>query len=81
MSTFTVYDDTKGAGICRACRAPLDWYETTQGRRMPVERGAVPAALERHADARVVLTFEASASHFANCTQADAFRRSRKVAR
>ena len=79
-ATFRVYDDTKwNQGTCRACRAPLDWYVTTQGRRMPVERDAAPIGVEddRGALARRVLVFEASSSHFANCTQAAAFRRRR----
>jgi hypothetical protein len=71
-----VLERTKGRGRCNGCSAPIDWYETVAGRKMPMEGGAVPVKSENNTETReVVLLFDAKDSHWANCPKAGNFKR------
>lgn len=72
-----VYADTKGHGSCRACDAPLTWYETVAGKRLPCEEDPVPRRSEHDAEGRLVLVLSADDVHWRLCPRADQFRRAR----
>jgi hypothetical protein len=72
-----VYDETPGRGTCRSCGAKVDWYETTGGRKVPINANEVPVRSQTMEDGRVSITFLGEQSHFATCPQANQWRRDR----
>ena len=48
-------------GECRGCGEPIMWFETPNGRRIPMNQ------MQRGSDPAVV--------HFSTCTEADSFRK------
>lgn len=73
-------DGTGTAGACRGCGAPIQWYETLRGKRMPMNAGAVARKSETDpATNRVIALFSADDSHWNACPDAPSF--SRKAAR
>lgn len=63
-----LYEDSKTAGTCKGCQAPLDWYETVKGRNMPMNRDAVPRKSETDRETgRVVAFFSSDDTHWASC--------------
>ena len=67
-------EDSRTSGVCRGCHAPLDWYETLQGRKMPMNHGAVPRKSEKDPDTwRVIAYFSADDSHFTTCPDSASF--------
>lgn len=73
-----LYEDSKEPGTCKStkCGAEIDYYETLNGKRMPMDKGAVPRKSESEAGTnRVIAYFSNAESHFATCQAADEFRR------
>jgi hypothetical protein len=78
MTTLLIYQDSKGAGTCRACGAPIVWAELTSGKRHPFNAPLTVAGIQPGMfDERTVERVEnrEQTSHFATCPQASAFRR------
>ncbi len=69
-----VWDDTKGPGTCRSCQAPLTWFTTVAGKKIPFNRDPVPRKSE-HQDGRLVLFLGSDDVHWATCPDAERFRR------
>lgn len=70
---------TKQPGVCRGCSAPIDWYETLGGKRMPMNSGAIPRRSETNGSTPgVVGFFAASDSHWSTCPARDQFARRRQ---
>jgi hypothetical protein len=57
---------------CRSCGAPIVWFRTKAGKRMPVD-----AATTKPTDAEHQLDLTRHISHFATCPNADSHRRPR----
>lgn len=75
-----LFEDSKAPATCRGCGAAIDWYETLNGRRMPMNRDAVPRKSETESETwRVIAFFDAADSHWATCPAADDFRAQRKA--
>ena len=69
-----LYEDSKQGGQCRGCAADIEWYETLNGKRMPMNAGAVPRKSETDQSTwRVVAFFAASDSHWNTCPDAAKF--------
>jgi hypothetical protein len=77
--TVRLYEDTKGFGHCRGCQAPLDWYDTLTGKKMPMNAGAVPLRSVNEPTGRVIAYFAAEDAHWNTCPERDQFT-SRKAA-
>jgi hypothetical protein len=69
MAILKVLDDTKGAGQCRSCRAPIWWYELVSGKKHPFNGPGEPVYLKTEHDAshRLVGHLDSQDSHFATC--------------
>lgn len=77
MAILNVYDDTRGRGECRSCKAPITWFEmVSSGKRMPFD-GDVVFVRTRTEDGRLVGGVDNSVnpSHFSSCPQASNWRR------
>lgn len=72
-------EDTKSPGRCRGCEAKIDWFETPAGKRMPMNRGAVPRKSEKDSQWRLVSYYAAADAHWATCPAREQFKRSRKA--
>lgn len=70
-----VYDDTRGRGTCRGCGAPLVWFETVAGKRMPFDGEPVARKSEHDDSRRLVLFLSAEDTHFRSCPDAKTFRK------
>ena len=73
-----LYEDSSRPGQCsaRSCGAGIDWFETLNGKQMPMNRGAVPVKSENEpATMRVVAFFSSADSHFSTCPAAGKFGR------
>ena len=69
-----LFEDSKQGGTCRGCGAAIDWYETLNGKRMPMNAGSVPRKSETHPETRRVVAFFASSeSHWSTCPDAQNF--------
>ena len=67
-------DPPPKAGVCRGCRAPIDWYRTTHGRAMPMNGGAKPMdAIDGPPREGV---FASADSHWATCPKREQFKKS-----
>ena len=77
QTLFRVYEEPHDSGSCSGCGAALDWYETLNGKRMPVNGGSVPVKSEKEGDSfgRVVVFFDGGDAHWATCPQRDLFKR------
>jgi hypothetical protein len=58
-----------GDGRCRACGEALEWWITPKGKKMPLSRVKVGDQLKQNV--------EKLQPHFADCPEADAFRRAK----
>jgi len=74
-----IFQDSRNLSACRSCGAPVEWAETTTGKRMPFNPPivTVPAF-----DPGVILTGRVvedvdpiTVSHFATCPDAKDWRR------
>jgi hypothetical protein len=72
---------TRGLGRCRGCQAPLVWFETERGARMPFNVGyrvdEAPEIVDPtpHGGRLVMATISAEYAHWATCPQSAAFHR------
>lgn len=57
---------------CSSCRAPIVWFRTKNGKRMPVD-----AETTKPTDAEHQLDLTRHRSHFATCPNSDQHRESR----
>lgn len=57
---------------CRSCGAPIVWFRTAKGHRMPVDAGTT-----KPTDAEHQLDLSRHVSHFATCPNANQHRRKR----
>jgi len=74
MALLKALDDTKGAGRCKSCHAPIWWFELVSGKRHPFDAqpgGEPPVYLktEHNEERRLVGHIDASVSHFATCPE------------
>lgn len=70
--------DSRQASRCTGCGADITFYETLNGRRMPMNAAAVAQKREAYPDTtRVIGYFSSRDSHFANCPDTAQFRRRR----
>lgn len=75
-SLVQCFDDTRGRGRCRACEAPLTWYETTAGKRMPFDGEPVPrGSMHQDSTRRLIVLLSSDDVHWRTCPDADSFRR------
>lgn len=73
--TVRLYEDSKGSGVCRGCDAPLDWYDTLKGKKMPMNAGATPLKSENEpGTGRVIAYFAADDAHWDSCPARDRFK-------
>lgn len=72
---LTVFDDSKGFGVCRSCGAKLTWYELTSGKRHPFDGDPVYLQTEHTPARRLVGHIDRADSHFATCPQAGDWKR------
>lgn len=71
-----LYEDSQSPAQCRGCGADIAFYETLTGRKMPMNRGAVPRKSEHDPETRrVIAFFAASDAHWNTCPQAASFGR------
>jgi hypothetical protein len=68
MRTIDLKLPMLNTSVCRSCGAAIDWYETTAGKKIPMNAGAAEVA--RVAGFSQVAEFFAADSHFATCPQA-----------
>lgn len=74
-----LYEDSRAPGHCRGCEAPLVWYDTVNGKKMPMNERSVPVKSENEpGTGRVIAFFLASDSHWATCPDAAKFGRKRR---
>jgi Fe-S cluster assembly scaffold protein SufB len=74
--TVRLYEDSKAHGVCRGCEARMDWYDTLNGKKMPMNAGAVPLKSENEAGTgRVIAFFAAEDSHWNTCPERKQFSR------
>lgn len=61
---------------CRACESDIEWFETLNGKKMPMNAGSVPRKSENEPDTRrVIVFFAASDAHWNTCPSASEFNR------
>jgi hypothetical protein len=73
----TVWRDSRGSGLCRACHAPLAWFRTVLADKA-IPFNAHPVEFRTYQDVesgRQVLELSASDAHWATCPQASRFRK------
>jgi anti-sigma factor RsiW len=63
-----------GDGTCRGCQAPIEWWITPGGKKMPM---TVIAASDRSKSIKAMMkdSGDLRQSHFADCPEATKFRR------
>lgn len=59
-----------GSSKCRSCGAPIVWFKTSAGKKIPVDAATVEPEDQQ-------LQLPRHVSHFATCPDADKFRRKR----
>lgn len=74
--SIQVWRDSSGHGKCRSCHAPLVWFETVAGKRMPINAGRTPVSTTERGG-RTVLEFTAADTHWSTCPQARTWKRAR----
>jgi hypothetical protein len=68
------------ANQCRGCQADIFWFETLNGKRMPMNAGAVSRKSEFDATTRrTILYFSSEDSHWATCPARARFARRRST--
>lgn len=79
--TFTVYARSHLVRSCKACRAPIEFYQlSATDRWMPFDPGVVVLrSFQRDGD-RVVCHEVAGVSHFSTCPKAEEFRKKKAPA-
>lgn len=78
MAEVAIYQDSKGKGICRSCGAPIEWAETTRGKRMPFDSEIVAVRTQGSPIGGRVVEFvdtSVTPSHFQTCPDAKDWRR------
>jgi hypothetical protein len=73
-----IYQDSRNLSACRSCGAPIEWAETSTGKRMPFNPPivTVPALMPVVIGGRIVEDVDpATVSHFATCKDAQDWRR------
>lgn len=73
MNLSTSYRHHPFETQCSGCGALIVWFRTASGKRMPVN-----AETTKPTDAEHQLDLKRHTSHFATCSKANEFRRSRK---
>jgi hypothetical protein len=69
-----LYEDSMEPATCRGCGDAIEFYETLNGKKMPMNRGAVPRKSDKDPSTwRVIAFFAAADSHFATCPQRSKF--------
>jgi hypothetical protein len=71
-----LFENSKRRGVCRgrACARPVDWFETTRGKWMPMDPNAVPRKSDTdRASGRVIGFYSADDSHWRTCVDASQF--------
>lgn len=67
---FRVYEDPADPGQCKDCGTDIVFRETLNGKRMPMQAGAVPVKSEKDPETgRVIAFFSGDDSHFSNCAE------------
>lgn len=72
-----LYEDPEKPVVtsCRGCGAPIEWYETLKGKKMPMNAGAVPRKSEKDpATGRVIIFMASSESHWSTCEKRAQFK-------
>jgi hypothetical protein len=78
MAILKIYADSKGAGQCRSCGAPITWAELTSGKRHPFDGELVAVRTQGSMlEGRVIEEVDTSitSSHFQTCPDAKDWRR------
>lgn len=75
-----IFQDSKGAGTCRACGAAIIWAELTSGKRHPFNApllvsGVQPGLFNNGTRTVEIIQNADRTSHFATCPQAANFRK------
>jgi hypothetical protein len=71
-----LFEDSKQPGACRGCGARLEWFETLNGKQMPMNAGAVPRKSEQDPQSwSVVAFYSAEDSHWHTCPDRAQFSR------
>lgn len=72
MAVLKVWDDTRGFGHCRSCRAGIWWYELVSGKKHPFDGREPPVYLQTEQEIetrRLIGHIDSADSHFATCPQ------------
>jgi len=79
MAILKIYQDTRNAGHCRSCGAPVEWAEIVSGKRMPFDPPFIVVRTQGNllAGERTVEEVDSTVtrSHFATCPDAQDWRR------
>jgi hypothetical protein len=79
MAIIRIYQDSKGRGVCRSCKASIEWAETIAGKKMPFDPPIVAVRIQGNpiGDARVIEEVDTSvtSTHWATCPDAKSFHR------
>jgi hypothetical protein len=74
-----LYPETRAPGTCRGCGAPIAWFDTVLGRKMPMNADAVAQRTEADpATAKTIGYFAAADAHWAVCPDRERFRGTRR---
>ena len=77
-----VLEATRGRGRCRGCSAPLVWFETQGGMRIPFNEGYRVDSSEilqlAEGGRGVIATISSAYAHWATCPVADQFRKRKR---
>lgn len=79
--TFTVYARSANLSVCKACRAPIEFYQNAHTDRwLPFDPGVVILrSFQREGD-RIVCHEVTGVSHFSTCPKAETFRKKKAPA-
>lgn len=70
-----VFESDNGPGECDGCGASMQWYHTLKGKKMPMNRDAVPVKSENDPmTGQVIVYFDAADSHWNTCPQRARFK-------
>ena len=85
MAIITIFQDSKGPGHCRSCKASITWAETLAHKRMPFDGRIIVRQqdVERKdkATGRVLeeVDTDISPTHWGTCPDAAKFKRKKKA--
>lgn len=78
VPTLRIWASSRGLGVCRGCKASIEWAEIVEsGRKLPFDRIVV---LEQLVDAdsdRAIQVIDRTFNHWATCPESQSFRRRR----